>query len=82
MSTSSEPVSRTIITISLDDIELGPIGVHQHDIDDGTLCILNVDTSDTQGPVGLTIRADTDPSPTLRMMMDTVARVARDFSHT
>lgn len=57
-------------------------GVVQHDIDDGTLSILKVDTSDTQGPVGLTIRADTDPSPTLRMMMDTVARVARDFAHT
>lgn len=57
-------------------------GVVQHDIDDGTLSILKVDTTDTQGPVGLTIRADTDPSPTLRMMMDTVARVARDFAHT
>ena len=49
--------------------------------DDGTLRILNVDTSDTQGPVGLTIRADTEPSPTLRMMMDTVARVAQDYAH-
>ena len=57
-------------------------GVVQHDIDDGTLRILNVDTSDTQGPVGLTIRADSDPSPTLRMMMDNVTRVARDFAHT
>jgi LysR family pca operon transcriptional activator len=57
-------------------------GVVQHDIDDGTLSILNVDTSDTQGPVGLTIRAEVEPSPTLRMMMDTVARVARDVSHT
>lgn len=57
-------------------------GVVQHDIDDGTLHILNVDTSDTKGPVGLTIRADSEPSPTLRMMMDTVARVAQDFVHT
>ena len=56
-------------------------GVVQHDVDDGTLRILNVDTSDTLGPVGLTIRADTNPSPTLRMMMDTVTRVARDFAH-
>ncbi len=57
-------------------------GVVQHDIDDGTLRILNVDTSDTQGPIGLTIRADSDPSPTLRMMMDNVTRAARDFAHT
>jgi LysR family pca operon transcriptional activator len=57
-------------------------GVVQHDIDDGTLHILNVDTSDTQGAIGLTIRADSDPSPTLRMMMDTVTRVARDFAHS
>lgn len=57
-------------------------GVVQHDIDDGTLCILNVDTSDTQGPIGLTIRTGSEPSPTLRMMMDTVTRVAWDFSHT
>ena len=56
-------------------------GVVQHEIEDGTLSILNVDTSDTQGPVGLTIRADTEPSPTLRMMMDTVTRVAADFAH-
>ena len=57
-------------------------GVVQHEIDDGTLCILNVDTSDTQGPIGLTIRTDSEASPTLRMMMDTVTRVAQDFAHT
>lgn len=51
-------------------------GVVQHDIDDGLLSALKVDTSDTQGSVGLTVRADRDPSPTLRLMMDTVARVA------
>jgi len=57
-------------------------GVVAHDIHDGVLQVLHVDTSDTQGPVGLTIRADTDPSPTLRMMMDTVTRAARDFELT
>jgi len=67
---------------SSDAIWMVSRGVVQHDIDDGTLRILNVDTSDTQGPIGLTIRADSDPSPTLRMMMDNVARVARDFAHT
>lgn len=57
-------------------------GVVEHDIHDGLLCVLHVDTSDTQGPVGLTVRGNTDPSPTLRMMMDTVTRVASDFALT
>jgi LysR family pca operon transcriptional activator len=57
-------------------------GVVQHEIDDGTLRILNVDTSDTQGPIGLTIRTNSEASPTLRMMMDTVTRVAQEFAHT
>lgn len=57
-------------------------GVVEHDIHDGLLRVLHVDTSDTQGPVGLTVRGDTDPSPTLRMMMDTVTRVASDFALT
>jgi LysR family pca operon transcriptional activator len=55
-------------------------GVVEHDLKDGTLCRLNVDTRDTQGPVGLTVRAETDPPPTLRMMMDTIARVAYDHA--
>jgi LysR family pca operon transcriptional activator len=54
-------------------------GVVEHDIDDGRLCVLDVDTSDTQGSIGLTVRANTDPSPTLRMMMDTLVRVAGEF---
>ncbi len=54
-------------------------GVVEHDLEDGTLSLLNVDTSETQGAVGLTVRTDTDPSPTLRMMMDIIARVAAEF---
>ena len=57
-------------------------GVVEHDIADGVLRRLNVDSSDTRGPVGLTVRADTHPSPTLRMMMDTVARVAHEYALT
>lgn len=56
-------------------------GVVEHDIDDGRLCVLDVDTSDTQGSVGLTVRANADPAPTLRLMMDTLARVAGEFHH-
>lgn len=57
-------------------------GVVEHDIDDGRLCVLDVDTSDTQGSVGLTVRANVDPSPTLRMMMDTLVRVASEYHHS
>lgn len=56
-------------------------GVVEHDIDAGRLCVLDVDTSDTQGSVGLTVRANVDPAPTLRLMMDTLARVAGEFHH-
>jgi LysR family pca operon transcriptional activator len=56
-------------------------GVVEHEIEDGTLCLLNVDTSETQGAVGLTVRASTDPSPTLRMMMDIITRVAAEYPH-
>jgi len=57
-------------------------GVVEHEIDDGTLKLLNIDTRETQGSMGLTVRSDTDPSPTLRLMMDTIARVAAAYPHT
>jgi hypothetical protein len=44
--------------------------------------MLNVNTSETQGAVGLTVRSDVNPSPALRMMMDTVTRVAAEYPHS
>lgn len=52
-------------------------GVVEYDLQNGTLATLDIDTSDTRGAVGLTINADRNPSPTLRLMMDTVASVAK-----
>lgn len=52
-------------------------GVVEHDLQKGNLCVLDIDTTDTRGAVGLTVRADVDPSPALRLMMDTVASVAK-----
>lgn len=52
-------------------------GVVEYDLTNGTLAALDIDTSDTRGAVGLTIKADRNPSPTLRLMMDTVASVAK-----
>lgn len=57
-------------------------GVVEHEIEDGTLKLLKIDTRETQGAMGLTVRSDTDPSPTLRMMMDNISRVAAAFPHT
>lgn len=51
-------------------------GVVESDIKNGIFKVLKVDTGDTQGPVGLTTRADTHPRPSLRMMMDMVEQVA------
>lgn len=62
--------------LSSDAVWLISHGVVAHDLENGTLRALHVDTSDTQGSVGFTIRADTDPSPTLRQLMDTIAAVA------
>ncbi len=52
-------------------------GVVEHELKNGTLAALDIDTSDTSGAVGLTIKADRDPSPALRLMMATVASVAK-----
>jgi LysR family pca operon transcriptional activator len=62
--------------LSSDAVWLISHGVVAHDLETGTLRALHVDTSDTQGSVGFTIRADMEPSPTLRQLMDTVAEVA------
>jgi LysR family pca operon transcriptional activator len=62
--------------LSSDAVWLISHGVVAHDLENGTLRALHVDTTDTQGSVGLTVRTDTDPSPTLRQLMDTIAGVA------
>jgi len=62
--------------LSSDAVWLISHGVVAHDLENGTLRKLQVDTSDTRGSVGLTIRADMDPSPMLRQLMDTIAEVA------
>ncbi len=56
-------------------------GAVDHDIEDGLLVKLDVDTGETQGAVGLTVNARTDPSPLLRSLMDTVTRVASEYPH-
>lgn len=51
-------------------------GVIENDLRLGTLTTLNIDTIDTRGAVGLTVRNDEEPSPALRQLISTVASVA------
>ena len=51
-------------------------GVVAGDIADGTLAVLPVDTSQTRGPVGLTMRTDAVPSLPLSILMQAIREVA------
>lgn len=55
-------------------------GVVAADIEDGTLATLPLDTSDTSGPVGLTMRADIQPSLPLLLLMQTIRETAQRLS--
>jgi LysR family pca operon transcriptional activator len=55
-------------------------GVVAADIADGTLVVLPLDTADTSGPVGLTMRADTQPSLPLSLLMQTIRETAAALS--
>ena len=46
------------------------------DLEEGALAELAVDTGDSRGPVGLTTRIDTVPTPAAQVFMDTVRSVA------
>lgn len=52
-------------------------GVVCDDIADGTLCLLDVDTSDTKGQVGLTMRTNTPPLPAFPILLATIREAAR-----
>lgn len=55
-------------------------GVVANDLEDGRLAVLPIDTLDTKGPVGLTIRADTIPSMPLSILMQTIRETARELT--
>jgi LysR family transcriptional regulator, pca operon transcriptional activator len=52
-------------------------GVIALDLEDGTLIELPFEMSDTSGPVGLTLRADGEDSPALRMFVAALRETAR-----
>lgn len=51
-------------------------GVVANDVEDGTLALLPIDTSETKGSVGLTMRADITPSLPLMILMQTIREAA------
>lgn len=67
-------------TIESDAIWIISRGVIENDLRLGTLTTLNIDTIDTRGAVGLTVRDDTVSTPALRQLINTVVSVAG--SHT
>lgn len=61
---------------SSDAIWIISAGVVAADIADGMLSALPVDTSETRGPVGLTMRTDSIPSLPLSILMQTLREAA------
>ena len=53
-------------------------GVVAADVEDGMLATLPLDTSETRGPVGLTIRADANPSTPMAILMQTIRQAAAE----
>ncbi|MCB5202425.1 pca operon transcription factor PcaQ [Neorhizobium sp. T786] len=54
-------------------------GVVAGDIAEGLLAVLPVDTSETKGPVGLTLRADVTPSAPQAILMQTIRQAANEI---
>ncbi|MCY1248835.1 pca operon transcription factor PcaQ [compost metagenome] len=73
--TVSDAFGRAFVRAS-DAIWIISAGVVASDVDDGTIAILPIDTSETKGPVGLTMRADAAPSPALSILMQTIRETA------
>jgi LysR family pca operon transcriptional activator len=73
--TVSDAFGRAFVRMS-DAVWIISEGVVASDIADGTLAMLPLDTADTSGPVGLTMRADTQPSLPLALLMQTIREAA------
>jgi LysR family pca operon transcriptional activator len=76
--TVSDAFGRAFVRSS-DAIWIISTGVVAADIEDGVLATLPIDTSETRGPVGLTIRADINPSTPLSILMQTIRQAAAEI---
>jgi LysR family transcriptional regulator, pca operon transcriptional activator len=77
--TVSDAFGRAFVRDS-DSIWIISEGVVARDIADGVLAALPVDTSETKGPVGLTVRTDSVPSLPLSILMQTIREAALEIS--
>ncbi|MCX8998196.1 pca operon transcription factor PcaQ [Rhizobiaceae bacterium BDR2-2] len=77
--TVSDAFGRAFLSAS-DAIWIISEGVVAGDIRDGALAVLPLETADTRGPVGLTMRADTLPSMPLALLMQAIRAAAADLS--
>jgi LysR family pca operon transcriptional activator len=75
--TVSDAFGRAFLRIS-DAVWIISEGVVAADIADGVLAALPMETTDTRGPVGLTMRADTLPSLPLTLLIQAIRAVASD----
>jgi LysR family pca operon transcriptional activator len=77
--TVSDSFGRAFVRSS-DAVWIISTGVVATDIEDGSLAVLPVDTSETKGPVGLTMRTDSIPSMPLSILMQTIREAAADVT--
>jgi len=77
--TVSDSFGRAFVRAS-DAVWIISTGVVAKDIEDGVLAILPIDTSETKGPVGLTMRTDAIPSLPLSILMQTIREAADEVS--
>jgi LysR family pca operon transcriptional activator len=73
--TVSDSFGRAFVRQS-DAIWIISAGVVADELQDGLLVALPLDTSDTRGPVGLTMRTDAAPSPAFSILLQTIREAA------
>jgi LysR family pca operon transcriptional activator len=79
--TVSDSFGRAFVRSS-DAIWIISSGVVAGDIEDGVLALLPIDTSETKGPVGLTMRTDAVPSLPLSILMQTIRETAKAIAES
>ncbi len=77
--TVSDSFGRAFVRSS-DAIWIISAGVVTGDVDDGLLALLPIDTSETKGPVGLTMRTDAIPTLPLSILMQTIREAAGEIA--
>jgi LysR family pca operon transcriptional activator len=77
--TVSDAFGRAFVRSS-DAVWIISAGVVESDIRDGMIRALPIDTSETKGPVGLTMRTDSVPSLPLSLLIQTVREAAENVS--